>query len=46
MKYRVWYEPYGFEGEEDFMDVEAVNETEAVRFVRSFGYTHEVEVLG
>ena len=45
-KYRVWYEPYGLIGESDFMDVEAVNETEARRFVSSFGWIESVEKMG
>lgn len=44
-RFRVWYEPYGFSGESDFMDVTAVDETEARRFVSSFGWVESIEEL-
>lgn len=44
-KFRVWYEPYGFRGESDFMDVTAVNEKEAREFVSASGWVESVEEL-
>ena len=44
--YRVWYRPYGLDGdEEDYIDVTASNEDEAVRFARTCGNTTDVELL-
>lgn len=44
--YRVWYRPYGLDGdEEDYIDVTASNEDEARRFARTCGYTTDVELL-
>ena len=45
-KYRVWYNPYGLDGdEEDCIDVEAVDEDEARRKARTLGYTRNVELI-
>lgn len=38
----VWYEPYNLEGEEDFIEIHAVDETEAARKARTMGYVTEV----
>lgn len=44
--YRVWYRPYGLDGdEEDYIDVIASNEDEAIRFARTCGNTTDVELL-
>ena len=44
--YRVWYRPYGLDGdEEDYIDVTASNEDEAIRFARTCGNTTDVELL-
>lgn len=43
--YRVWYRPYGLDEEEDYIDVTASNEDEAIRFARTCGYTTDVELL-
>ena len=44
-RYRVWYEPYGLTGEDDYMDVTANNEEEARRRVSSSGYVTSVEPI-
>lgn len=41
--YRIWYEPYGMPDEEDFIDVDADSEEEAVRFARTCGYVTGIE---
>jgi len=43
-KYRVWYRPYSYPDEEDFIDVTANTEQEAVEFARTLGYETEVEL--
>lgn len=45
-RYRVWYRPYGLDGdEEDYIDVTASNEEEARRFARTCGHATDVELL-
>lgn len=45
-KYRVWYRPYGLDGdEEDYIDVTASDEEEARRFARTCGHATDVELL-
>lgn len=44
MTYTVWYRPYGFDDEEDFMEVKAENEQEARRQARTLGWVTCVEV--
>jgi hypothetical protein len=45
-RYRVWYRPYGLDGdEEDYIDVTASDEDEARRFARTCGNTTDVELL-
>ena len=45
-RYRVWYRPYGLDGdEEDYIDVTASNEEEARRFARTCGNDTDVELL-
>lgn len=42
--FRVWYNPYNYPDEEDYIDVNAVDEDEARRRARSLGYVTEVEI--
>lgn len=42
--FRVWYNPYNYPDEEDYIDVTAVDEDEARRKARSMGYVTEVEI--
>lgn len=43
--YRVWYKPYGFNDEEDFVEVEAENEQEARRYAGAYGWVIDIEVV-
>lgn len=45
MEYRVWYRPYRFGDEEDFIDVEAENEQEARRLGAALGWVTSVELI-
>lgn len=42
--FRVWYNPYNYPDEEDYIDVTAVDEDEARRRARTLGYVTEVEM--
>ena len=42
-QYRVWYAPYGYPEESDYMDVEAKTEKEAREIVSASGWVESVE---
>lgn len=45
-RYRVWYNPYGLDGnEEDYIDVEAIDESEARRKGSASGHVTEIELI-
>lgn len=44
-KYRVWYSPYNYPDEEDFMEVTANDEEAAREFVRTNGYVTDVQEI-
>lgn len=39
--YRVWYEPYLYPGESDFIDVTASTIEEAIEFARTIGHAED-----
>lgn len=39
--YRVWYEPYLYPGENDYIDVTASTMEEAIEFARTIGYAED-----
>lgn len=43
--YRVWYRPYNYPGEEDFMEVTAKDEESAREFVRTCGSVTDVQEI-
>lgn len=45
MEYRVWYSPYGYSDESDYIDVVADSEQEARRRASAFGWVTDVEPL-
>ena len=43
--YRVWYRPYMLEDEEDYMDITAETEKEAVERARTCGWVSFIEIV-
>ena len=45
MIYRVWYKPYGFQDEEDFVEVTVDSEKSAREKGAAYGWVVDVEVI-
>ena len=45
MEYRVWYTPYGYPGESDYIEIEAESEQEARMHGAVYGWVESVETI-
>ena len=45
MRFRVWYHPYGYSDECDFVEGTFKSEDDAIRYARSLGWVSDVELI-